>query len=36
MKAFTELLGGSVTVSSTRGKGTSFRVELPTVNASGG
>ena len=31
VKAFTELLGGSVTVSSTPGKGTSFRVELPTV-----
>jgi signal transduction histidine kinase len=31
VKAFTELLGGNVTVSSTLGKGTSFRVELPTV-----
>jgi signal transduction histidine kinase len=31
VKAFTELLGGNVTVSSTVGKGTSFRVELPTV-----
>lgn len=31
VKAFTELLGGNVTVSSTPGKGTSFRVELPTV-----
>lgn len=31
VKAFTELLGGNVTVSSTPGKGTAFRVELPTV-----
>lgn len=31
VKAFSELLGGNVTVSSTLGKGTSFRVELPTV-----
>ncbi len=31
VKAFTELLGGSVTVSSTLGKGAAFRVEVPTV-----
>ena len=31
VKAFTELLGGNVTVASTLGKGTSMRVELPTV-----
>ena len=31
VKAFSELLGGNVTVSSTPGKGTLFRVELPTV-----
>lgn len=31
VKAFTELLGGNVTVSSTPGKGTAFRVELPTA-----
>jgi signal transduction histidine kinase len=31
VKAFTELLGGNVTVSSSVGKGTSFRVELPAV-----
>jgi signal transduction histidine kinase len=30
VKAFTEFLGGNVTVSSTLGKGTAFRVELPT------
>jgi signal transduction histidine kinase len=30
VKAFTEFLGGNVTVSSTLGKGTTFRVELPT------
>jgi signal transduction histidine kinase len=31
VKAFTELLGGNVTVSSMIGKGTSMRVELPTA-----
>lgn len=31
VKAFTELLGGSVTVSSNVGKGAAFRVELPTA-----
>jgi signal transduction histidine kinase len=31
VKAFTELLGGHVTVSSTVGQGTAFRVELPTA-----
>ena len=31
VKAFTELLGGNVTVSSTPGRGTSFRVELPAA-----
>ena len=31
VKAFTELLGGNVTVTSGLGKGTAFRVELPTV-----
>jgi signal transduction histidine kinase len=31
VKAFTERLGGNVTVCSTVGEGTSFRVELPTV-----
>jgi signal transduction histidine kinase len=31
VKAFTELLGGNVTVSSEVGKGTTFRVELPTT-----
>ena len=31
VKAFTELLGGNVTVASTLGQGTSMRVELPTV-----
>jgi signal transduction histidine kinase len=31
VKAFAELLGGSVTVTSGLGKGTMFRVELPTV-----
>lgn len=30
VKAFTELLGGNVSVSSAAGKGTSFRAELPT------
>jgi signal transduction histidine kinase len=31
VKAFTELLGGSVTVSSTLDNGTAFRIELPTA-----
>jgi len=31
VKAFAELLGGNVTVTSAPGKGTTFRVELPTV-----
>jgi len=31
VKAFAELLGGNVTVNSGLGKGTTFRVELPTV-----
>jgi signal transduction histidine kinase len=31
VKAFSELLGGNVTVTSELGKGTTFRVELPTV-----
>ena len=30
VKAFTELLGGNVSVTSALGKGTTFRVELPT------